>query len=116
MNCNVASDGRLRRSTSSSAYKTGIRDWHPEGKSILDVTPVLFYGMSGNLTKGEALKREGRGKQLGLIMENVAEFFPRGVGEPDALDWNAITTALIYEVKVLKDELSALREDVRLMS
>ena len=111
VNMNVHTDGRVRRSTSSSAYKQEIEPWTGK-ESVLDLIPKLFYGMTGNLTKGEALVREGKTKQLGLIMEDVAEHFPKGVQEPDGIDWNAMYVGLLKEVQVNRKRIRALEARV----
>jgi hypothetical protein len=106
----VSSGGRLRLATSLSAYKDDIRPWKPK-ESVLDLSPVTYYPMGGNPTKGVPLKREGTKKLLGLTYEDVAEHFPKGTQGDRSVDWNAITTGLLAEVKTLTARVEALENE-----
>ena len=105
-NINVASGGSIRRSTSTAEWKQDIKPW--KGSGVLDLTPVTFYPMTGIPPN---MKREGSRKLLGLTYEDALEHFPKAAIKNDkALDWNAITTALIGEVAALKEQLEILTD------
>jgi len=111
-NVTVVSDGRLYRSTSTGEYKEDKRPWWSEG-SILNVQPITFYPMSGNITKGEPMTRCSDTKVLGLTYENMKDKFPLGAQDDNkALDWNAIVTALLSEVATLKPTVTALLSEI----
>lgn len=110
--------GDLRRSTSSLRYKREVVDWNGDF-SVLDLTPITFIGMTQERTQPGAknkykLVSSGQ-RYLGIAAEEVAELFPWAVvldedGLPDAINWNALIAGLIYETKVLKEELRAIKE------
>lgn len=97
-NVHVDSAGQLRRSTSSKRYKKEIQSW---SGSVERLRPVSFRSKEHNT------------RHIGLIAEEVDKVFPEatlydGDGKPEAIDWNAITTALIHEVNILRKRVVAL--------
>ena len=108
----VDSNGEMYRSTSRGEWKQDVRPW--AGSGVLDLTPVTFYPMKGDpnadIEAGEVgLRRHGTRKLLGLLYEDVQQRFPKGISSWDGIDWNAITTALLLEVKQLRQEVNALK-------
>ena len=116
----VASNGQLQRSTSTERMKT-FRGWIPAGNGVLDLSPIHFQGhqLVRELNKDgdqrtvsaqlEPLARE----QWGLTAEDVASNLPMASipsvdGDPEAIDWNAVTAALLAEVKALNDRVAQL--------
>jgi len=103
----VNSVGTLHRSTSSSRYKEDIR---PATKSgVLNLTPISFYPMVGNLKRGVALKRVGTRKLFGLTYEDVAKQFSIARQDNDGIDWNAIVTGLLAEIQKLRLEVDEMK-------
>lgn len=116
----------ILRSTSSKRYKRKIKKWIPQGE-VRNLRPVTFQGSTADALHdgtGEPTRdKDGRAKfkrkwndhmSFGLIAEEVAEEFPAAVildedGDPDGIDWNVITTALIAEVTQLRTEVDALK-------
>ena len=109
--------GAILRSTSSMKIKTAIaplrdeyqlpdiipaekrRGARPLSGSVLSVVPVTFR----SLAEGD----DSRVVRLGMVLEQVGQVFPRGVvGE--SLDWQAFVSALIHEVRQLKDQVAVL--------
>lgn len=101
----VDSAGRLFRSTSLEDYKEEIEPWSRNG-SVLDLEPITFYPTAGNPSKGEPLKRFGDRRLLSLGARQAADVDPFFVTlDGEAPDWNAITAALVAEVRALTDAL-----------
>ena len=93
----VATDGSLRRSTSSARYKTNIeplKDW----RFLLDLVPVTFNAKGS----GEA--------HMGLTAENVAEVEPRlavldVAGRPDEVAYTHLTAPMVKAIQALHQQL-----------
>lgn len=102
----VENGGQIKRSTSSARYKRVIRPYfRANGESVLELEPSTFYSKAD----GDDPDRQ----YLGLIAEDVAERFPLAAirdekGRPDAVDWNAITAALLAEIRSLRARVDAL--------
>lgn len=123
-NVYVHTDGVIYRATSSARYKDNIVPW--SGSPILNLDPVSFDASFGVWETDEdgAAVLDARGKRIkkripsgrrhvGLIAEDVHAVFPEAViydedGQPDALDWNAITTAIVGAVKDHEARIAAL--------
>jgi hypothetical protein len=90
--------------TSSKRWKTAVRPWtRPD--SVLELTPVTF--------RSKLAGDDSRKVHLGLLAEDVADRFPLAAlfGEdklPESINWNAITTGLLAEVKDLRTRLERL--------
>ena len=66
-----------------------------------------------NEERGEPLKRVGKKKVLTLTVEDLMEHFPKGVSPSgEGIDWAAVTSGLIEEVKEVKAEVAELRESL----
>lgn len=105
-NVNVATAGFLRRVSSTEEWKRGIEDWHnDDGYSVLDFVPVTYHPMDSEAGKWTVQEE----RILGLSYEQALRVFPLAAMENDkSLDWNAINTGLLYEVKALRDRIAAL--------
>ncbi len=115
----VDSAGTLFRDNSSAArYKSNIVPF--DGFGILDLIPQEYDYQPeqlGNLKSGGKRKRPTKTGDLqhtvGFILEEVAEAYPIAVtydlkGDPDGLNWKAITTGLVAEVRRQRDRLDVL--------
>jgi hypothetical protein len=124
-NVHIDSGHRLWRSTSSSRYKANIKKIDESRvRGILSLSPSEFDAMTHEvgLLKDGTPRRTRKGEPIfelkptgerlvGLIAEDVHENFPEAClydeeGKPDAIDWNAITAALILEVQELHKQLA----------
>ena len=115
-NVHVDSAGRLYRSTSSARYKRNIVGMVEEDGRVINLTPVLFDGMTGNPAAGEDLQLSGT-RHLGITAEDVAQNFPLAAvydenGQPDAYEPNALVAGLIFEVRLIRDAISGLKSDM----
>lgn len=116
----VDSTGRLFRDNSSAArYKTNIVPF--SGAGVLDLIPKEYDYQPeelGTIKNGGAKKKRPTKvgdpqHTVGFILEDVAEVYPVAVsynadGEPDGLNWKAITTGLLAEVKNMRDRIDVL--------
>ena len=107
-NVNVATAGFLRRSTSTEEYKRNLRDWDgDDGYSVLDFVPITFNPMQSGEGEWEVLED----RILGLSFEQAQRVFPlAAVEEAKALDWNAITTGVLYVAKDHEARLQAIED------
>ena len=83
----------------------------PSGSGIMDVTPSTFIG--GEFYQG-VRQRWHKNRTPGLIAENVAEHFRYGTvyneeGSPEAINWPAVTAALLAEVQENRRRIEALQ-------
>ncbi|MFC1616789.1 tail fiber domain-containing protein [Candidatus Margulisiibacteriota bacterium] len=101
-NVYISSDGTLYRSTSSERYKKNIRDIEVDTSKLHDLTPKTYESKTEDKTYN------------GLIAEDVHEHLPSACvydeeGKPDAIEWNALITVAIAEIKKLKEEIELLK-------
>lgn len=110
-NCVIGTNGLISRFSSSQRWKANIADW-AHGGSLFSLqarqfTSRLHDGDLGGTDDPELLR-------VGLVAEEAAAAHPKfatyeddGV-TPLSIDWNAITVALIEEVKRLRSEVDSL--------
>ncbi len=104
----TGSGGFVYRSTSSARYKADITALLEPASGVLDLAPSTYTGSTSDPVTGEPVFG---GTHLGLIAEDVDTHLPLACiydedGQPDAIDWNAITAAILSVVKDLETRLA----------
>jgi len=105
-NVYINSAGRFFRATSSEKWKENITDIDTDTSKIYNLRPVNF----------DSTTDADNGKNfIGLIAEEVLEEFPEGVqldkeGNPDGIQWDKITVAMLTEMKKLKERIEELEK------
>lgn len=102
----VDTDGRLKRSTSSLAYKENVEDYSRGLADVMKIRPVFFS------PKGSA-ERFG-----GFIAEEIfdaglTEFVALRDGKPDALHYGHMTALAIKGIQEHKSETDRMAEEIR---
>lgn len=109
----VATDGSVRRSTSSLRYKVNVEDMTYGLKDVLALRPVTYAPKPNGDNEAELGTRYG-----GLIAEEVhaaglTEFVGYNeAGEPDSLHYGHMVALCVAAIKDLKAEIEQLKEQI----
>lgn len=123
----VDAAGHLQRATSNEKHKKNIKDLTLDTSKIYNLKPREFQwdhkieelretkiDKKGGIEEGEVIrpKQTITKDHVGLIAEEAGEFATHNIltGEPDGIEWNAIVTALLVEVKQLKERIETLEK------
>ena len=124
----VSAGGRLQRATSNEKHKKNIKDLTLDTSKIYNLRPREFQwdheieelkeieaDEEGEIKEGKVIrpKQIVTKDHVGLIAEEAGEFATHNIltGEPNGIDWNSIVTALLAEVKKLREEVNILKRN-----
>lgn len=116
-NVDMLSNGLIRRITSSSRYKTGIRDFHVSPRTVLDLKPRTWQD------KKEAKKSPDTAHwHVGFIAEELHDLgltpFVNydGDGKPDSIAYTQLSVALLEVCQWQQRQIDLLTERVNALS